>query len=231
MEIFQTAPNSGKPTPTDYPILSDLYELIGIRVQIFHSQKYQLYMRSCCRKFTGLHHVPGRGKPVLQSATRHHKLPLCGIRRQGLLQASKNVKNACCSTCCPLCRINFSTEGNTVASIDELQSVLDESDRHRVHPGSSLKRVRKKESSVILCQSESRGLRNPRYCRADEAAVFNPTHAFLFNAGNIDKQFYMDTLQLEESEYNLTPLSPARRMPVCGNERNIEPPCCPCPGV
>lgn len=25
-----------------------------------------------------------------------------------------------------------------------------------------------------------------------------PTHAFLFNAGNIDKQFYIDSLQLEE---------------------------------
>ena len=30
-----------------------------------------------------------------------------------------------------------------------------------------------------------------------------PTHAFLFNAGNIDKRFYIDSLQLEESEYNL----------------------------
>ncbi len=30
-----------------------------------------------------------------------------------------------------------------------------------------------------------------------------PSHAFLFNAGNIDKRFYIDSLQLEESEYNL----------------------------
>lgn len=32
-----------------------------------------------------------------------------------------------------------------------------------------------------------------------------PTHQFLFNfnAGAVDVKFYMDTLQLEESEYNL----------------------------
>lgn len=47
-----------------------------------------------------------------------------------------------------------------------------------------------------------------------------PTHAFLFNAGNIDSKFYMDTLQLEPSEYELI------RYPQngvclykCGNER------------
>lgn len=34
-----------------------------------------------------------------------------------------------------------------------------------------------------------------------------PTHAFLFNAGNIDKKFYMDTLQLEKFEYNLMSLA------------------------
>lgn len=30
-----------------------------------------------------------------------------------------------------------------------------------------------------------------------------PTHAFRFNAGKIDKQFYINSLQLEKSEYNL----------------------------
>ena len=30
-----------------------------------------------------------------------------------------------------------------------------------------------------------------------------PTHTFLFNAGQIDKQFYVDALQLKNSEYEL----------------------------
>lgn len=44
--------------------------------------------------------------------------------------------------------------------------------------------------------------------------------AFLFNAGNIDAKFYIDTLQLEKSEYNLIRY-PQRGVCLykCGNER------------
>jgi hypothetical protein len=47
-----------------------------------------------------------------------------------------------------------------------------------------------------------------------------PTHQFLFNAGSIDKRFYIDSLQLEESEYNLIRY-PQRGVCLykCGNER------------
>ncbi len=47
-----------------------------------------------------------------------------------------------------------------------------------------------------------------------------PTHQFLFNAGSIDARFYTDTLQLEESEYNLIRY-PQRGVCLykCGNER------------
>jgi len=47
-----------------------------------------------------------------------------------------------------------------------------------------------------------------------------PTHAFLFNAGNIDAKFYIDSLQLEQSEYNLIRY-PQRGVCLykCGNER------------
>ena len=30
-----------------------------------------------------------------------------------------------------------------------------------------------------------------------------PTHQFLFNAGSVDKKFYMDNLQLEPAEFEL----------------------------
>lgn len=47
-----------------------------------------------------------------------------------------------------------------------------------------------------------------------------PTHQFLFNAGSIDAKFYTDTLQLEDSEYNLIRY-PQRGVCLykCGNER------------
>lgn len=47
-----------------------------------------------------------------------------------------------------------------------------------------------------------------------------PTHQFLFNAGTIDKRFYMDLLQLEPEEYVLI-RQPQRGFCLykCGNER------------
>lgn len=47
-----------------------------------------------------------------------------------------------------------------------------------------------------------------------------PTHTFLFNAGNTDARFYIDTLQLEESEYELIKY-PQRGACLykCGSER------------
>jgi len=47
-----------------------------------------------------------------------------------------------------------------------------------------------------------------------------PTHQFLFNAGALDSKFYMDTLQLEQSEYNLIKFSQRGVcLYKCGNER------------
>ena len=49
-----------------------------------------------------------------------------------------------------------------------------------------------------------------------------PTHQFLFNAGSVNKRFYMDNLQLEESEFELIRY-PQRGVCLykCGNERYL----------
>lgn len=49
-----------------------------------------------------------------------------------------------------------------------------------------------------------------------------PTHQFLFNAGSIDRRFFMDNLQLEESEYELIRF-PQQGVCLykCGNERYL----------
>jgi hypothetical protein len=47
-----------------------------------------------------------------------------------------------------------------------------------------------------------------------------PTHTFLFIAGNTNSKFYMDSLQIEQSEYDLIKY-PSRGSCLykCGNER------------
>lgn len=85
---------------------------------------------------------------------------------------------------------------------------------------SCMKRVRKKNSNVIIASQnledfDIEGIRE--YTRP----LFSiPTHVFLFNAGNVDSRFYIDNLQLEQSEYNLIKF-PQRGSCLykCGNER------------
>ena len=83
-----------------------------------------------------------------------------------------------------------------------------------------MKRVRKKDSAVILASQNLEDF-NIDGIREYTKPLFSiPTHVFLFNAGNIDSRFYIDTLQLEQSEYNLIRY-PQRGVCLykCGNER------------
>jgi len=83
-----------------------------------------------------------------------------------------------------------------------------------------MKRVRKKESAVILASQNLEDF-NVEHIRELTKPLFSiPTHQFLFNAGSIDARFYMDILQLEKSEYDLIRY-PQRGVCLykCGNER------------
>ena len=116
------------------------------------------------------------------------------------------------------------TIGNTTAVLDELYVWL--SDNITVgttiieYIRNILKRVRKKESNLIMASQNLEDF-NIDGIREYTKPLFSiPTHAFLFNAGNIDAKFYIDTLQLEKSEYNLIRY-PQRGVCLykCGNER------------
>ena len=111
------------------------------------------------------------------------------------------------------------TQGNTAASIDELYLFLTNLTAIE-YIRNFMKRVRKKDSAVILASQNLEDFAIPGIAELTKPLFSIPTHAFLFNAGNIDKRFYMDTLQLEESEYNLIRV---RQRGVClykcGNER------------
>jgi len=111
------------------------------------------------------------------------------------------------------------TEGSTVAGIDELYLFLTNLTAIE-YIRNFMKRVRKKESAVILASQNLEDFAIPGIAKLTKPLFSIPTHAFHFNAGNIDKRFYMDTLQLEESEYNLIRF-PQRGMCLfkCGNER------------
>ena len=94
------------------------------------------------------------------------------------------------------------TNGHTAASIDEFYLFLTNLTAVE-YIRNFMKRVRKRK---VQSFSPARIWRTLILTVSEEYTkpLFSiPTHAFLFNAGNIDARFYIDTLQLEKSEYNL----------------------------
>ena len=86
----------------------------------------------------------------------------------------------------------------------------------------TLKRVRKKESSLIMASQNLEDFDVPGVREMTRPLFAIPTHQFLFNAGNVDKRFYMDNLQLEASEFELI-AHPQNGVCLfkCGNERYL----------
>ena len=189
---------------TDYPILSDLYALIEAEYKGYDKTKYQLYPPELLQEILlGLHSMcMGAESQFFNGHTNvtSDRFIVFGVK--GLLQASRNVKNALLFNVLSFMSDKLLTEGNTAAAIDELYLFLTNLTAIE-YIRNFMKRVRKKESAVILSSQNLEDF-NIEHIRELTKPLFSiPAHAFLFNAGNIDKQFYIDSLQLEESEYNL----------------------------
>ncbi len=205
----------------DYPILSDLYKLMEEEYKSYDKAKYQLYTAELLQEILlGLHSMcQGAESKFFNGHTNitSNRFIVFGVK--GLLQASRNVKNALLFNVLSFMSDKLLTEGHTAAGIDELYLFLTNLTAIE-YIRNFMKRVRKKESAVILSSQNLEDF-NIEGIRELTKPLFSiPTHAFLFNAGNIDKHFYMDTLQLEESEYNLIKF-PQRGVCLykCGNER------------
>ena len=111
------------------------------------------------------------------------------------------------------------TKGYTIASIDELYLFLTNITAVE-YIRNFMKRVRKKESAIILASQNLEDFNIDGIKEFTKPLFSIPSHAFLFNAGNIDSGFYIDTLQLEQSEFDLIKY-PQRGVCLykCGNER------------
>lgn len=206
---------------TDYPILSNLYELIENEYKTFDESKRQLYTAEILQKIClGLHSLcKGAESKFFNGHTNITSSHFITFGVKGLLQASKNIRNALLFNVLSFMSNELLTKGNTVASIDEFYLFLTNLTAVE-YIRNFMKRVRKKDSAVILASQNLEDF-NIDGIREYTKPLFSiPTHAFLFNAGNIDAKFYIDTLQLEQSEYNLIRY-PQRGVCLykCGNER------------
>ena len=209
--------------PNDFPILSDLYDVIEDAYQHYDREENPLYPKELLQEvLLGLHSMcRGAESKFFNGHTNITSSRFLVFGVKGLLQASRNVKDAMLFNVLSYLSDKLLTEGNTVATLDELYIWLSNVTTIE-YIRNTLKRVRKKESSLILASQNLEDFDVDGIRELTRPLFAIPTHQFLFNAGSVDKRFYMDNLQLEESEFELIRY-PQRGVCLykCGNERYL----------
>ena len=210
-----------KMKPQDYPILSDLYGLAEAEYQGYAPKQKDLYTAETLQNIClGLHSLcKGSESKFFNGHTNitDDKFITFGVK--GLLQASRNIRNALLFNVLSYMSEQLLTKGHTVASIDEFYLFLTNLTAVE-YIRNFMKRVRKKESAVILASQNIEDFLTEDVRELTKPLFSIPTHQFLFNAGTIDAGFYMDALQLEQSEFDLIRY-PCRGVCLykCGNDR------------
>ncbi len=207
--------------PADYPILSDFYALLETEYQGYNPKQKNLYTSETLQNIClGLHSLcKGAESKFFDGHTNITDDNFVTFGVKGLLQASKNIRNALLFNILSYMSEQLLTKGNTVASVDEFYLFLSNLTAVE-YIRNFMKRVRKKESAVILASQNIEDFLTENVRELTKPLFAIPTHQFLFNAGTVDSTFYMDALQLEPSEYKIIRY-PHRGMCLykCGNER------------
>ena len=190
--------------PTDYPTLSDLYALMEQEYQNYEETAYPLYTAELLQSvLLGLHSMcVGAESKFFNGHTNitDDRFLVFGVKE--LLRASRNVRDAMLLNILSYMSDRLLSQGNAVAVIDELYLFLAIPIAIE-YIRNCMKRARKKDSSVILASQNLEDFAIPGIAELTKPLFSIPAHTFLFNAGQIDKRFYVDALQLKDSEYEL----------------------------
>lgn len=215
--------NFSRKRPEEYPILSDLYDLIEGEYKNYDAGKHLLYTEKMLQEILlGLHSMcKGADSQFFNGHTNITSSRFLVFGVKGLIDAAKNVRDAMLFNILSYMSDKLLTVGNTVAALDELYIWLNNPTAIE-YIRNSLKRVRKKESAMMLASQNLEDFDQEGVREMTKPLFSIPPHQFLFNAGSIDKKSYMDMLQLEDAEYNLIKF-PQRGVCLykCGNERYL----------
>ncbi len=209
--------------PEDFPILADLYDVIEDAYRHYDREEDPLYPRELLQEvLLGLHSMcKGAESKFFNGHTNITSSRFLVFGVKGLLQASGNVRDAMLFNVLSYLSDKLLTEGSTVATLDELYIWLSNVTTIE-YIRNTLKRVRKKESALILASQNLEDFDVDGVRELTRPLFAIPTHQFLFNAGSVNRRFYMENLQLEESEFELIQY-PKQGVCLykCGNERYL----------
>lgn len=217
------ATDYSKMKPTDYPIMEDLYKLCEEEFMTYDKQRKYLYTEETLQEVClGIHSmcVGTESKYFNGHSNITDDEFLCfGVK--GLMDTNRRLKDAMLFNILSHMSNQLLGKGNTAAAIDELYLYL--TNRTAIeYIRNAMKRVRKKDSAILIASQNINDFLMPEVCELTKPLFAIPTHQFMFNPGSIDSKAFIDTLQLEPSEYELIKY-PERGTCLyrCGNERYL----------
>ena len=209
--------------PTDFPIMEDFYKLCEEEFYGYDKQRKYLYTEEILQEVClGIHSMcVGAESRYFNGHTNITDSNFLVFGVKGLMDTNKRLKDAMLFNVLSFMSNELLGKGNTAASIDELYLFLTNMTAIE-YIRNAMKRVRKKDSSIILASQNIEDFLIPSIREFTKPLFSIPTHQFLFNAGQINPKEYMDALQVEPSEFELIKY-PERGTCLyrCGNERYL----------
>lgn len=209
--------------PTDFPIMEDFYKLCEEKFYGYDRQRKYLYTEETLQEVClGIHSMcVGTESKYFNGHTNITGSDFLVFGVKGLLDTNKRLKDAMLFNILSFMSNQLLGQGNTIASVDELYLFLSNMTAIE-YIRNCMKRVRKKDSSMILASQNIEDFLIPAIREYTKPLFSIPTHQFLFNAGQINPKEYMDALQVEPSEFELIKY-PERGTCLyrCGNERYL----------
>lgn len=209
--------------PTDFPIMEDFYKLCEEEFYSYDKQRKYLYTEDTLQDVClGIHSMcVGAESKYFNGHTNITDSHFLVFGVKGLMDTNKRLKDAMLFNILSFMSNQLLGQGKTAASIDELYLFLTNMTAIE-YIRNAMKRVRKKDSSIILASQNIEDFLIPSIREFTKPLFSIPTHQFLFNAGQINPKEYMDALQVEPSEFELIKY-PERGTCLfrCGNERYL----------
>ncbi len=210
-------------TSADYPIMEDFYRLCEEEYRSYDRKEKQLYTEETLQTVClGIHSMcVGAESKYFNGHTNIGVGDFVCFGVKGLMDTNKRLKDAMLFNILSYMSDRLLGEGNTAASVDELYLFLTNMTAIE-YIRNAMKRVRKKDSSLILASQNIEDFLLPSVRKYTKPLFSIPTHQFLFNAGQVNPREYMDALQVEPSEFERIKY-PERGTCLyrCGNERYL----------
>ena len=209
--------------PSDFPVMEDFYKLCEEEFMTYDKQRKYLYTEETLQEVClGIHSMcVGSENKYFNGHTNITDSNFLVFGVKGLMDTNRRLKDCMLFNILSFMSNELLGKGNTAASVDELYLFLSNMTTIE-YLRNCMKRVRKKDSSVILASQNIEDFLIPSIREFTKPLFSIPTHQFLFNAGQINPKEYMDALQVEPSEFELIKY-PERGTCLyrCGNERYL----------